>query len=184
MKVISVIASPRKSGNCSSIVKRITEGLNDNNHSNSIYYIDEMNISPCQGCKSCKPLEGRAPSKCIINDDFLKVISELEKSDALIFAAPNYFSEINAQGKIFMDRFYSMTKKVNKKLLGKKCIIIFTYGAPMGSCDKYIYKRSKIFESIGLDVIEIMSIGNNIPTSNHEKTEEVMDIAYNIGLNL
>ena len=76
------------------------------------------------------------------------------------------------------------TKRVNKKLIGKKCIIIYTYGASMGSGDQYISKRSKIFESLGLNIVEIMSIGNNIPTSNHEKTGEVMKRAYNLGLRL
>ena len=37
-------------------------------------------------------------------------MDDVEDADCFIFASPNYFGEINAQGHIFMDRFYSMTK--------------------------------------------------------------------------
>ena len=178
MKVITVIASPRKYGNCSTIVKEMTKGIQENKGENTIYYVDDMNIKPCQGCKACR--NPKKPSKCIINDDFRKVMDEMEKSDALIFAAPNYFGEINAQGHIFMDRFYSMTKSTPNQLKGnKKAVIIFTYGAKTGTYDEYIQKRARLFESIGIKVHEILSVGDGKPLSGN--SEELLERARQIG---
>ena len=181
MKAITVIASPRKNGNCTKIVNTITEGIKQNQGTNEIYYVDQLNIKPCQACAGCRNPE--KPSKCIINDDFRKIMDKMEESDVFIFASPNYFGEINAQGHIFMDRFYSMTKSTPNQLKGdKKAIIIFTYGATTGYYDDYINSRAKIFESIGLNVIEILSVGENKPNSGNSK--DLLEKARTIGLNL
>ncbi len=181
MKAITVIASPRKNGNCTKIVEKLTEAINENNGSNEIYYVDDMNIKPCQACMGCRNPE--KPSKCVIEDDFRKIMDDMETHDALIFAAPNYFGEINAQGHIFMDRFYSMTKSTPNMLKGdKKAVIIFTYGAGDGYYDEYINKRANLFESIGLKVDSILSVGSGKPNSGD--SEELFEKVREIGLNL
>ncbi len=181
MKAVSVIASPRKNGNCSQIVKYITEGLNEKKVSNKIYFIDDLDISPCQACKVCKNMEQK--TKCVIKDDFIKIMDEVEKSDIFIFAAPNYFGEINAQGHIFINRFYSMTKTTLNQLKNNpKCVIIHTYGAKDGHYNEYINRRSRVFESIGCDVIEILSIGKNKPNSGN--CDELIEYLKSLGKKL
>lgn len=178
MKAVSVIASPRKNGNCSQIVKHITEGIEEKNGTNNVYFIDDLNISPCMACKACKNMDN--PTKCVIKDDFLKIMDEIGESDLFIFAAPNYFGEINAQGHIFINRFYSMTKTTPNRLKNSpNCIIIHTYGARDGHYDKYISKRSRVFESIGCRVVEILSAGENKPTSGD--CDELIEQARNLG---
>lgn len=164
MKAISVIASPRKNGNCKQTVDYITQGIEENDGENKIYFVDDLNIKCCQGCKACKNLE--KPTECILNDDFNKIMKELRNSDVFIFAAPNYFGEINAQGHIFINRFYSMTKTTPNRLKNQpKCIIVHTYGASDGHYDEYINKRARVFESIGCKLTEILSIGKNKPST-------------------
>ncbi|WP_455644736.1 flavodoxin family protein [Methanosphaera sp.] len=181
MKAITVIASPRKEGNCRTIVDAITEGIKENNGENTIYYVDDMNIKPCQACMGCRNPD--KPSKCIIEDDFRKIMDDLEKKDALIFAAPNYFGEINAQGHIFMDRFYSMTKSTpNQFKKDKKAVVIFTYGARDGYYDEYINRRAQLFESIGLTLDSVISAGGGKPNSGNG--EDILKKAKTIGYNL
>ncbi|MDO5826030.1 MAG: hypothetical protein BZ137_03025 [Methanosphaera sp. rholeuAM130] len=181
MDAISVIASARKNGNCKQIVDKITEGIIENGGKNTIYFIEDLNIKGCQGCRRCKDLSN--PTKCVINDDFLMIMDKVEKSDAFIFAAPNYFGEINAQGHLFMDRFYSMTKTTPNQLNGKiKAVIIHTYGAKNGFYDDYINKRARLFNSIGLDVVEVLSVGNNEPSKSGDN--KILKKAKETGLNL
>lgn len=178
MKAISVIASPRKKGNCSQIVEYITEGLEEKNSTNKIYFIDDLNINTCKACRMCKNMD--KPSKCIIKDDFIKIMDEIEESDIFIFAAPNYFGEINAQGHIFINRFYSMTKTTPNQLKNNpKCVIIHTYGASEGHYDKYINKRSRVFESIGCEIVEILSVGKNKPSIGN--CDDLIEYAKNLG---
>lgn len=181
MKVITVIASPRKNGNCKQIVDYISEGIEENNGTNTVYFVDDLNINTCKACKVCKNMN--IPTKCVLNDDFNKIMSEVEKSDAFIFAAPNYFGEINAQGHIFMDRFYSMTKTTLNQLTNNpKCIVIHTYGAGDGHYNEYIEKRANLFKSIGCNLFEVMSIGNNKPSSGN--CDDLIEYARNLGKKL
>lgn len=167
MKTVCVIASPRKKGNCKQITDMIIDKINqDHENTTEIHFIDDMNIKPCQACMGCRNPEN--PQPCIIDDDFRKIMDQFtnEDADLLIFAAPNYFGEINAQGHIFMDRFYSMTQKTSNYLKNHpKCIIVFTYGASDGYYDEYINSRSRLFESIGFDVCGVISAGRGKPTS-------------------
>ena len=181
MKAISVIASPRKNGNCKRLVDYISEGIYEKNGTNKVYFIDDLNIRGCQACKACKNFDN--PTKCVLNDDFNKIMDEVEEADAFIFAAPNYFGEINAQGHIFMDRFYSMTKTTPNQLHNNpKCIVIHTYGASEGYYDEYIQKRSKRFSSIGCDVVEVLSVGKNKPSVGN--CDELTEYAKNLGRKL
>ncbi|RAP44842.1 MAG: hypothetical protein BZ135_07355 [Methanosphaera sp. rholeuAM6] len=178
MNVVTVIASPRKNGNCKALVDCITEGITEKHGSNKVYFVDDMNISPCRACKACKNLE--KPVKCVLEDDFNRIMDEVAQADAFIFAAPNYFGEINAQGHIFMDRFYSMTKTTLNQLKNKpKCIVIHTYGASDGYYDEYINKRANRFRSIGCEVIEVLSVGKNRPTAGD--CDELKEYARNLG---
>ncbi len=182
MKVVSVIASPRKNGNCSTLVNTMTEEIEAKGGSNSIYFVDDLDISPCQACKGCRNPD--KPSKCVLNDDFNRIMDEVEESDAFIFAAPNYFSEINAQGHIFMDRFYSMTNKTpNQIKTDVKAVIIYTYGAKNNArYNDYINGRANIFRSIGLDVVEVLPVGESLPTmgDNTQILEKVRKIARSL----
>ena len=181
MKAVTVIASPRRNGNCKRIVDYIAEGIEENGGSNEIFFVDDMNIKGCQACKACKNM--KKPTKCIINDDFRVIMDKVEKSDAFIFAVPNYFGEINAQGHLFMDRFYSMTKTTPNQLTNyPKCIFVHTYGASAGHYDEYINKRAKVFSSIGCNLIEVLSVGENKPTSGD--CDELIEHARSLGRKL
>lgn len=163
MKIVTVITSPRRTGNCRQIADIILKQALDKDATNNTYFVEDMNIRGCQACRACKNLE--KPTKCVLNDDFNKIMNEVEKSDAFIFAAPNYFGEINGQGRIFMDRFYSMTKTTPNQLKNRpKCIVIHTYGASDDHYTDYITKKSKIFKSIGCGSVEVVSVGKNRPS--------------------
>ena len=182
MKAISIIASPRKNGNCSKIVETMTKTIKENGGQNTVYYVDDLNIKGCQGCGGCRNPE--KPSKCVIKDDFRMIMDQFDNdADAIIFAAPNYFGEINAQGHIFMDRFYSMTKSTLNMLTGnKKAAVIFTYGATSGYYDEYINKRAKLFESIGFKLEAVLSAGEGKPNSGN--ADDVLKQAQEIALKL
>ena len=54
MKAITVIASPRMEGNCRKIVDSITEGINENNGENKIYYVDRITMNNRTSIKSMR----------------------------------------------------------------------------------------------------------------------------------
>ncbi|MDO5851702.1 MAG: flavodoxin family protein [Methanobacteriaceae archaeon] len=163
MKTISIIASPRKEGNCITAAKQITK-----NTDNTTYFVDDMDISPCQACDKCGP-----GLDCAIKDDFLKIYDEIAEADALIFASPIYFGETSAQAKIFMDRFYSIVRNPDKKLDSKKTIFITAYAGPQGAFTDYTVAKSKTFESIGCKVEACIDMGNSNPLAKADGSDEL-----------
>ncbi|MDA3846420.1 MAG: NAD(P)H-dependent oxidoreductase, partial [Vallitaleaceae bacterium] len=49
-KLIAFVGSPRKNGNIDTLLKEVIKGAEETNIETKIYYLNEMNITPCQSC--------------------------------------------------------------------------------------------------------------------------------------
>lgn len=98
-KVLGLIGSPRKLGNCEIMVKEISRNIGGA-HELSLLRLNDFNFLPCRGCYQCLLNEER----CVLNDDFNRVINIICEADALIVTAPAYFLGANASLKRFLDR--------------------------------------------------------------------------------
>lgn len=116
-KVLGVIGSPRKLGNCEIMIKEISRRL-PVPHDLYLLRLADFNIKPCRGCYRCLP-EGQA---CVLDDDLKVVLEAMEDADAFIVAAPTYFLAANASLKRLLDRglaFYNHSQNLwGKPALG------------------------------------------------------------------
>lgn len=120
-KAVVVLGSPRKNGNSTLLAQKAMQGIEAAGGSCKTFYLNGMNIRPCQACDACK----RYPEKrCVQRDDMHAIYDALEESDILLMAAPIYMFTVSAQLKLFMDRCYA----VFSALKGKRVGVIFTYG--------------------------------------------------------
>ena len=109
-KILGIIASPRKLGNCEIIIKEISRRLPEDSEL-KLLRLHDFNIEPCRACYKC--LFGE--EKCVIDDDILKIHEAVSEADALIVAAPTYFLAPNASLKRLLDRglsFYGLQEKM------------------------------------------------------------------------
>jgi multimeric flavodoxin WrbA len=112
-KVLGLIGSPRKLGNCEIMVKEISRNITSP-HELALLRLNDFKILPCTGCYQCLLKE----KSCVLADDFNRVIKIVCDSDALIVAVPTYFLGANACLKRFLDRglaFYAHLDKLWKK---------------------------------------------------------------------
>jgi multimeric flavodoxin WrbA len=98
-KVLGLIGSTRRLGNCEIIVKEISNNI-DVPHELSLLRLTEFNILPCKGCYQCLLKE----DGCVQDDDFQQVLNAVAEADALIVAAPTYFLGVHSSLKRFLDR--------------------------------------------------------------------------------
>ena len=96
-KVLGLIASPRRGGNCEIMVKEISRKIGQPCDLR-LLALNEFNILPCRGCYRCL-LNAR---RCVIADDFHRVLQAICEADALIVAAPTYFLGANASLSAFL----------------------------------------------------------------------------------
>ncbi|MBN1406413.1 MAG: flavodoxin family protein [Calditrichaceae bacterium] len=144
LRVLSIMGSPRKGGNTSTVLKefeKLIEGKVILEHINVV----DMALNGCIGCDYCQKYY-ESPS-CIQKDDMPIIIEKIIKSDIIIYAAPVYVWDFPAQMKEVMDRHYCLVKCKAKEeislIQGKKVILLTTCG---GDAENNADLLIKIFE--------------------------------------
>jgi multimeric flavodoxin WrbA len=102
-KILGIIGSPRKGGNCEIVIKEISRNIQEA-HELLLLRLADFNILPCRGCYGCLAEGGQ----CVLKDDISSVIDAMSRADAIILAAPTYFLGANASLKRFIDRAFSL----------------------------------------------------------------------------
>ena len=115
-KVLGIIGSPRKLGNCEIMVKEISNQLTIP-HELKLLRLQDFEILPCKGCYSCL----FKTEHCILEDDLNMVIQAMAEADAYIVSAPTYFLGINASLKMLLDRGISFYPHIDN-LWGKPAV--------------------------------------------------------------
>ncbi len=110
---------PRKTFNTASMLKKFAEGaasVSDQIEVKTVrlYGID---YKGCMSCMACK-IKDKASNVCKFKDAITPVLQEVAEADGLVLGSPNYFGEISAQMRAFLERLafpwlsyndYSMT---------------------------------------------------------------------------
>ena len=149
MKILTLIGSPRKNGNCDILVNKIAEKIDGEKE---ILFLNELNLGYCNACQACQK------GNCIKDDDTREIISKIEDADLLIFSSPIYFGQVSAQAKTVIDRFYMISQNPERTLEGTKVIQVFTQANPSDAFDQYIKSMETMpFGFLGMEVIETIS---------------------------
>lgn len=108
-KILGIIGSPRKLGNCEIMVKEISRQISIP-HELSLLRLQDFKILPCRGCYNCLYKSGQ----CVIDDDLNSIINAIIEADALIVSAPTYFLGINSCIKRLLDRGFPFFAHIEK----------------------------------------------------------------------
>ncbi len=112
-KILGIVGSPRKLGNCEIFIKEILRNISEP-HTFSLLRLNDFCIEPCRGCYRCLFKENGCPQ----DDDFYLILQAIVDADALIVAVPTYFLGPNASLKRFIDRGLAFSAHA-EKLWGK-----------------------------------------------------------------
>jgi len=101
MKTLLAIApSPRRGGNSDLLLDQFCQAAEEAGWKIELLRVNDMIFKPCQACDACAK-DGR----CIVQDDMQDVYPKVISSDAMVVASPITFGSVNAQLKMFIDRF-------------------------------------------------------------------------------
>jgi multimeric flavodoxin WrbA len=106
MKVVGIVASPRKNMNTDILIQRVLDGCQDAGADISKIYLNDLNIQPC---RSCKIQDGCG---CIYQDDMVEIYSAFEDADGIALGTPVYYNTVSSQMKLMIDRCYCLAKPV------------------------------------------------------------------------
>jgi multimeric flavodoxin WrbA len=101
MKVLGIIAGPRKTGNTAKLVEAALEGAKEAGHETVLFYLGDMQINPLTDAE-----EGYGYP----DDGFTELMPHIESMDALVFGTPIYYDHVSSRAKLFIDRLYYYAK--------------------------------------------------------------------------
>lgn len=123
-KLLGIIGSPRKMGNCELMVKEIATAI-PGVPKLSMVRLPEKEIRPCKACYRC--LTGDCPHQ----DDFPGVFQAILEADAVVVAAPAYLRGTHSSLQRFLDRGLQAYRHVDA-LYGKPAVAVATAGVRDG----------------------------------------------------
>ncbi len=124
-KLIVLIASPRKNGNCALLARAAETAAQDIGAAVDHVFLHDLAISPCNGCGVCRE---SVDSPCVLDDDMTRVYAKLRAVDAVLIATPIYSYDMSAQAKLLIDRLYAMGGCDGNALVGKRFGFIIVSG--------------------------------------------------------
>lgn len=123
-KVLGLVISERKLGNCEILVKEILDGVPDP-CSREMIRLTDLKIEPCRACYRCL-----APgSRCVKKDDFNFVLDKLLEADGLVIGLPVYFLGPHGYYKMLTDRLLGVGH-YSARTRGKPCVVVMPFGIP------------------------------------------------------
>jgi multimeric flavodoxin WrbA len=125
-RVIIVVGSPRKKGNCAVLAEEAYAGVGSSGADAEMIFLHEMSLKPCSACDAC---QASTDADCIIEDELTSFLPRLRQADALLIASPVYWFTFSAQTKLFIDRaFYALNGPQGHALKRKPLGLLMTYG--------------------------------------------------------
>ena len=97
MKVLMINGSFRKA-NCKYVLEQVALKLGEE-YVCEFVDLRDKNIKFCSGCMTC-----HKSNKCVYQDDMVELLEKIKESDLVVLASPNYFGNMNAITKNFIDR--------------------------------------------------------------------------------
>lgn len=141
MRVLAIVASPRRKGLVSTMVQRVLDGAADSEHQVELVNLYDCKLNYCVGCWACAE-----KGYCVQKDDFGTILEKVKGADVLVLAAPVYWSNIPGIMKTFFDRHcglawdWSRKRKfpvvsfewppLRQELAGKRAVLILACTAP------------------------------------------------------
>lgn len=160
MNILVIIGSLRKK-NTYETVKKVEDYFVKKSDDKFRYlFLKDINLKLCNGCHLCI---SKGEDKCPLHDDRDLIIENIEKSDGVILASPNYVMNVPWIMKNFIDRFaYTLHRP---KYFNQYFMVLITSGSYMGT--KQASKALEVMASGGKLITQLTVF--NSPGMNKKK---------------
>ncbi|EKE11180.1 MAG: NADPH-dependent FMN reductase [uncultured bacterium] len=127
-KMLFISGSPRK-GNTDFVLSRICDAVE--NSEKEIIFLRDKKIGFCKGCLACHNLP-----RCVIRDSMKGMMEKMLEADILVIGTPNYFDNVSALMKNFIDRCHPFYK--SQSISRKKVVLVYVGGGKVEGTKKYL----------------------------------------------
>ena len=133
MQIMTLLGSPRKGGNTSTMLNWVEERLKADGHEIDRADIIDYRVDGCQECWSCRTTE---VDLCNVKDDANELFDRMIHADAVLLASPVFCWGFPSQIKPLIDRMFCLVSDFQSdpeyatKIQGKPMALLVTSGGP------------------------------------------------------
>lgn len=156
MRIITVLGSPKKTGNTATALKMFEKTMADNGHTINRINIADHKINGCLGCNLC--FSSKEHANCIQKDDVDSLFNQIiDEADLVIYATPLYAHSFPSQMKAFIDRHFCLVTNpglANQSSLieNKRVALLVTCCNPESTTDLIQESFDRIFGELRCDI--------------------------------
>ncbi len=174
-KVLAISGSPRN-GNTDAMLKRVLDSARESGARIELVKLCDKNIEFCDGCDRCCKAH-----HCHLVDDMQMIYKKIFESTAIVLGSPNYFNNVSALIKNFIDRMNPYYE--DERLKGKKVATVCVGGQSYESI-KYCEQALEQF----LRICSMKLVGKVWATADARReileNEKVMQQCFELGKKL
>jgi multimeric flavodoxin WrbA len=134
MRIVTILGSPRKSGNTAHVLGWVEQTLKSSAHSVERINLIDLQMGPCRECMECRKQNAGV---CVNDtDDVNAVLAKVIKADAFLLASPVFCWGFPSHLKALLDRMYCLVDdytanpEYKTRLEGKPMGLLLTSGGP------------------------------------------------------
>lgn len=182
MRVIGVCGSMRKNGNSEWMLRKILDVAKNEKVQTDIVLLRDLNIKCCMGRDTCHKNGGN----CVIEDDMQEIYPKLEKADIIVVGCPNYFKNVSALMKNFIDRTNAFVRVNPRKLEGKYALGLCVGGEELEDTQHCENALIRFFDSHRMKILCMVKAKADEPgsiSSNSGLEKKLVEIGKKIAMN-
>jgi hypothetical protein len=188
LKVVGIVASPRKGMNTDTLVTKVLEGAKSVGAQTEKIYLNDLEIKPCQACAKYP-----APEFCFYKDGMQKIYAALETVDVLVIGTPAYYESVSAQLKLLIDRSNCLTetkmlpdgKVTFKSRIGKRKKGVFIWVADFSRNLELALTSVRLWcKDANVELVKILTVTDSDRGEGARNREELLREAFEIGVSL
>ena len=122
MKILAINGSHRKGKCCGDLLNIALNAAKADDMETELIELPDYNITYCSACNKCL-----MNKTCSIEDDMQVIEAKMKEADGIIMGSPDYFSNVSARMKTFIDRTRYL-HMVENQLKGKVAGIVTVAG--------------------------------------------------------
>lgn len=105
MKVLVLSGSKNPQGKTAEAINAICKGVAKAGGSSEVIFLIDHKLEMCRLCNNDGWGVCRSEHRCVIEDDFSKIVDRVKAADVVVFATPVYFGDLSESMRGFLDRF-------------------------------------------------------------------------------
>ncbi len=180
MNILGIYGSMRVKGNSDWMLNTLLASAENNGAQVDRVLLRKLKIKFCVGCDKCAE-----KGECAINDDMQKIYPELLNADVIVVGCPNYFKNVSALTKNFIDRTNAFVR-FERKLKGKFAVGLCVGGEELEDtthCSEALLRFFKGHRMKTIAIVKARADKKGEISNNIDLEKKLMDMGEKIARN-